>query len=137
MVRNVASVSTTICMPQTSKRVLLSFATADTSPETRRCRWMRGEVAMHDAPCPTSIRRNNREFGTERLPRQGNRRRRWTGRDCGRTSSSPAKGPPTASSLRFGRPIGAHHTRRNVDTQLHRKKLYAVPFLHRVDCDRH
>src|SRR5439155_6253254 len=31
------------------------------------------------------------------------------------------RGPPTASSLRFGRPIGAHRTRRNVDTQLHRQ----------------
>jgi hypothetical protein len=31
------------------------------------------------------------------------------------------RGPPVASSLRFGRPIGAHRPWRNIDTQLHRQ----------------
>jgi Pyruvate/2-oxoacid:ferredoxin oxidoreductase gamma subunit len=31
------------------------------------------------------------------------------------------RGPPLTSSIRFGRPIGAHCAWRNIDTQLHRK----------------
>ncbi len=134
--RNVASVSTTICVPQTSKRVLLSFATADTSPETQRCRWMRGDVAMHDAPCPDL----HQEEHMESSEPSGYHDQEIAGDDglgvIADERPPVLRGPPTASSLRFGRPIGAHHTRRNVDTQLHRKKLYAVPFLQRVDRDR-
>jgi hypothetical protein len=56
------------------------------------CRWMRGDVAMHDAPCPNLHQEEHIESSKiGRSPRPGNRTRRWTGRDCGQTSSSSAK----------------------------------------------
>src|SRR2546421_13065995 len=67
------------------------------------CRCMRGDVAMHDAPCP-----DLHQEETERSPRPGNRRRRWTGRDCGQTSSSSAKrssGGPVAPAREANRRV--------------------------------
>jgi hypothetical protein len=65
------------------------------------------------------------DFSYERMdrrpPRPGNRRRLWTGHDCGQTPSSSAKRPSGGSSLRFGRPIGAHCAWRDIDIQLHRQ----------------
>src|SRR5215469_4404064 len=52
--------------------------------------WMCGDVARCAVFQPPS-RGTHREFGTGRSLRPGNRRRRWTGRDCEQTPSSSAK----------------------------------------------
>ena len=56
------------------------------------CRGMRSDVAMYDnAVSRPPSGGTHREFETGQSPRPGNRRRRWTGHDCGQTSSSSAK----------------------------------------------
>jgi len=86
------------------------------------CRWMRGDVAMHDAPCPDL----HQEEHIESSEPSGCHDQEIAGDDglgviADERPPVLRRGPPVASSLRFGRPIGAHRPRRNVDTQLHRK----------------
>ena len=83
---------------------------------------MRGDVAMHDAPCPDL----HQEEHIESSKPGGHHDQEIAGDDglgmiADKRPPVLRRGPPAASSLRFGRPIGAHRTRRNVDTQLHRK----------------
>src|SRR5260370_7896581 len=87
------------------------------------CRWMRGDVAMHDAPC----RDLHQEKHIESSEPSGHHDQEIAGDDrlCVIADKRPPvlrRGPPVASSLRFGRPIGAHCTWRKIDTQLHRQR---------------
>ncbi len=64
----------------------------------------------------------HREFETERSPQPGNRRRRWTGHDCGQTSSSSAKrssGGPVAPAREANR--RAPYVEKHRYTQFHRQ----------------
>jgi len=81
---------------------------------------------------PTGIRDGGRREPRE--PRFCSLGRKYVCRDLAavgtlqQVQESPVRGSnggalATASSLRFGRPIGAHRTRKNVDTQLHRQRL--------------
>jgi hypothetical protein len=85
-------------------------------------RWMRGDVAMHDAPCPDL----HQEEHLESSEPGGHYDQEIAGDDglgviANKRPPVLRTGPRVASSLRFRRPIGAHWARRNIDTQLHRK----------------
>jgi hypothetical protein len=86
------------------------------------CRWMRGDVAMHDAPCPDLHQEEHIESSKPgRHHDQEIAGDNGLGMIADKRPPVLRRGPPVASSLRFGRPIGADRTRRNVDTQLHRQ----------------
>jgi hypothetical protein len=85
-------------------------------------RWMRGDVAMHDAPCPDL----HEEEHIESAKPGGHYDQEITGDDglgviADKRPPVLRTGPTVASPLRFWRPIGAHCAWRNIDTQLHRK----------------
>ena len=84
-------------------------------------RWMRGDVAMHDAPCSDL----HQEEHIKSSKPSGHHDQEIAGDDglgviADKRPPVLRRGPPVASSLRFWRPIGAHCTWRNIDTQLHR-----------------
>src|SRR5271165_4639765 len=86
------------------------------------CRWMRGDVAMHDAPCPDL----HEDEHIESSKPSGHHDQEIAGDDglgmiADKRPPVLRRVPPVAPSLRFGRPIGAHRTWRNIDTQLHRQ----------------
>jgi hypothetical protein len=86
------------------------------------CRWMCGDVAMHNAPCPDL----HEEEHIESSKPGGHYDQEITGDDglgviADKRPPVLRTGPPVASPLRFWRPIGAHCAWRNIDTQLHRK----------------
>src|SRR5882762_5201963 len=86
------------------------------------CRWMRGDVAMHDAPCPDLHQEEHIESSEP-----GGHHDQEIARDDGlgviadKRPPVLRRGPPVAPSLRLVRPIGAYCTWRNIDTQLHRQ----------------
>ena len=85
-------------------------------------RWMCGDVAIHDAPCPNLHEEEHRESS-----KPGGHHNQEIASDdrlgviADKRPPVLRRGPPVASSLRFGRPIGAHRPWRNIDTQLHRQ----------------
>ena len=86
------------------------------------CRWMRSDVAMHDAPCPDL----HQEEHIESSEPSGYHDQEIAGDDGPGVFANERppvlrRSPPVASSLRFWRPIGAHCTWRSIDTQLHRQ----------------
>jgi hypothetical protein len=86
------------------------------------CRWMRGDVAMQDAPCPDL----HQEEHIESSKPSGHHDQEIAGDDglgviADKRLPVLRRGSPVASSLRFGRPIGAHRPWRNIDTQLDRQ----------------
>src|ERR1700746_1235484 len=85
-------------------------------------RWMRGDVAMYDAPCPDL----HQEEHIESSKPSGHHDQEIAGDDglgviVDKCPPVLRRCPPVASSLRFWRPIGTHCAWRNIDTQLHRK----------------
>src|SRR5947208_2981134 len=73
------------------------------------CRWMRGDVAMHDAPCPDL----HQEKHIESSEPSGYHDQEIAGDDTLGVIADERprvlrRGPPTAPSLRFGRPIAAY-----------------------------
>src|SRR6516225_4632689 len=84
--------------------------------------WMCGDVAMHDAPCSDL----HQEEHIESSEAGGHYDQEIAGGDglgviANKRPPVLRRSPPVASSLRFGRPIGAHCAWRNIDAQLHRK----------------
>src|SRR5215831_17773769 len=84
--------------------------------------WMCGDVAMHDAPCSDL----HQEEHIESSEPGGHYDQEIAGDDglgviANKRPPVLRRSPPVASSLRFGRPIGAHCAWRNIDAQLHRK----------------
>jgi hypothetical protein len=77
------------------------------------CRWMRGDVAGTMRRVPTSI--SSRHHDQEIAGDDG------LGMIADKRPPVLRRGPQVAPSLRLGRPIGAHCTWRNIDTQLHRQ----------------
>jgi hypothetical protein len=86
------------------------------------CRWMPGDVAMHDAPRPDLHEEehiessepgghHDQEIASDEGP----------GMIADKRPPVLRRGSPVAPSLRFGRPIGAHCAWRNFDTKLHRQ----------------
>ena len=87
-----------------------------------RCCWMCGDVAMHDATCPNLHQEEHIEssepgghYDQEIAADDG------LGVIADKRPPVLRRGSPMAPWLRFGRPIGAHRTWRNIDTQLHRQ----------------
>src|SRR5882762_1695811 len=77
---------------------------------------------MHDAPC----RDLHQEEHIESSEPSGNHDQEIAGDDglgviADKRPPVLRRGPLVASSLRFGRPISAHCTWRNIDTQFHRQ----------------
>jgi hypothetical protein len=83
---------------------------------------MRGDVAMHDAPCPDLHQEEHIESS-----KPGRHHDQEIAGDDGlgmiadKRPPVLRRGPPVASSLRFWRPTSAHCAWRNIDTQLHRE----------------
>jgi len=83
---------------------------------------MRGDVAMYDAPCANL----HEDEHIESSKPSGHHNQEIAGDDglgmiADKRPPVLRRGPPVAPSLRLGRPIGAHCTWRNIDTQLHRQ----------------
>jgi hypothetical protein len=83
----------------------------------RRC--MCDDLAMRDAPCPDL----HQEEHIESLQSGGHYDQEIAGYDrlgviANKRPPVLRRSPPVTSSLRFWRPIGAHCTSRNIDTQL-------------------
>ena len=84
-------------------------------------RWVSGDIAAHDTPCP-----HLHEDEYVKSSESGGHHDQKIAGDDG-LGVIANKGPPVlrrgsawASSIRFGRPIGAHGARRNIDAKLHR-----------------
>jgi len=85
-------------------------------------RWMCGDVAMHDAPCPDLHQEEHIESSKPgRHHDQEIAGEHGLGMIANKRPPVLRRSPPFASSLRFWRPIGAHCAWRNIDAQLHRK----------------
>jgi hypothetical protein len=81
------------------------------------CRWMCGDVAMHDTPCPDLHQKEHIESSET----GGHYDQEIAGDDglgviANKRPPVLRTGPLGASSLRFWRPIGAHCAWRNIDS---------------------
>ncbi len=92
---------------------------------------MRGDIAMHDAPCPGLHQEKHLE-SSEPSAHHGKEIGGYDGLGVIVDKRLPVlrRGPSVTSSLRFGRPIGAHCTWRNM-TPAHVKPPNAAARLFR------